>query len=58
MAIAPNQHTLLFGGVRDEEEEESLEGEFLSDLYLFDPVKNRWFQGHLKVGSAWGPRGS
>lgn len=48
VATAPNQHTLLFGGVRDEEEEESLEGEFLSDLYLFDPVKNRWFQGHLK----------
>lgn len=52
MAVTPNQQTLLFGGVRDEEDEESLEGDFISDLHLYDATKNRWFPGQLKVG-AW-----
>ena len=53
MAVAPNHQTLLFGGVCDEEEEESLEGDFLNDLHFYDPVRNRWFAGQLKV--AWAP---
>ncbi|XP_006888923.1 PREDICTED: kelch domain-containing protein 4 [Elephantulus edwardii] len=52
VAMAPNQHMLLFGGVCDEEEEESLEGEFFSDLYLYDSAKNRWFAGQLKEPKA------
>ncbi|XP_055002180.1 kelch domain-containing protein 4 [Sorex araneus] len=51
VAVTPNQQTLLFGGVCDEEDEESLEGDFLSDLHLYDAAKNRWFPGQLK-----GPR--
>ncbi|XP_023616822.1 kelch domain-containing protein 4 isoform X10 [Myotis lucifugus] len=48
VAMAPNSQTLLFGGVCDEEEEESLEGDFLNDLYFYDATKNRWFAGQLK----------
>ncbi|KAM5296873.1 kelch domain-containing protein 4 isoform 2-T2 [Glossophaga mutica] len=48
VAMAPNQQTLLFGGVCDEEEEESLEGDFLNDLYFYDATKNRWFEGQMK----------
>lgn len=51
VAMAPNSQTLLFGGVCDEEEEESLEGDFLNDLYFYDATKNRWFAGQLKVES-------
>lgn len=49
VAVAPNHQTLLFGGVCDDEEDESLEGHFLSDLHFYDPVRNRWFAGQLKV---------
>uniref|UniRef100_A0A480LXW2 Kelch domain-containing protein 4 isoform X2 n=1 Tax=Sus scrofa TaxID=9823 RepID=A0A480LXW2_PIG len=48
VAAAPNHQTLLFGGVCDEEEEESLQGDFLNDLYFYDPARNRWFAGQLK----------
>ncbi|XP_028931232.1 kelch domain-containing protein 4 isoform X1 [Ornithorhynchus anatinus] len=48
VALAPNSRTLLFGGVCDEEEEESIEGDFFNDLYLYDTAKNRWFAGQLK----------
>uniref|UniRef100_A0A8C3YH69 Kelch domain containing 4 n=1 Tax=Catagonus wagneri TaxID=51154 RepID=A0A8C3YH69_9CETA len=48
VAVAPNLQTLLFGGVCDEEEEESLQGNFLNDLYFYDPARNRWFLGQLK----------
>lgn len=51
VAVAPNHQTLLFGGVCDEEEEESLEGDFLNDLHFYDAARNRWFAGQLKVGS-------
>lgn len=51
MAVAPNHQTLLFGGVCDEEEEESLKGDFLNDLHFYDAIKNRWFAGQLKVES-------
>lgn len=51
VAVAPNHQTLLFGGVCDEEEEESLEGDFLNDLHFYDAIKNRWFAGQLKVES-------
>lgn len=49
MAVTPNHQTLLFGGVCDEEEEESLEGDFLNDLHFYDAARNRWFAGQLKV---------
>lgn len=49
VAVTPNHQTLLFGGVCDEEEEESLEGDFLNDLYFYDAARNRWFAGQLKV---------
>jgi len=48
VAVTPNHQTLLFGGVCDEEEEESLEGDFLNDLYFYDAARNRWFAGQLK----------
>ncbi|XP_040838192.1 kelch domain-containing protein 4 isoform X2 [Ochotona curzoniae] len=48
VAVAPNQQTLLFGGVCDEEEEERLEGDFFNDLHFYDANKNRWFVGQLK----------
>uniref|UniRef100_A0A7N8X074 Kelch domain containing 4 n=1 Tax=Mastacembelus armatus TaxID=205130 RepID=A0A7N8X074_9TELE len=43
MAVGPAGRAVLFGGVCDEEEEETLEGDFYNDLYLYDTVKNRWF---------------
>lgn len=49
MAVGPAGRAVLFGGVCDEEEEESLEGDFYNDLYLYDTVKNRWFPGLLRV---------
>ncbi|XP_036998262.2 kelch domain-containing protein 4 isoform X2 [Artibeus jamaicensis] len=55
VAMAPNHQTLLFGGVCDEEEEESLEGDFLNDLYFYDATKNRWFEGQMK-GPKWEKR--
>ncbi|NXH22130.1 KLDC4 protein, partial [Bucco capensis] len=48
VALAPNNRSLLFGGVQDEEEEESLQGDFFNDLYFYDLAKNRWFPGQLK----------
>ncbi|NXN85287.1 KLDC4 protein, partial [Bombycilla garrulus] len=51
VAAAPNNRCLLFGGVHDEEEEESLEGDFFNDIYFYDIGKNRWFPAQLK-----GPR--
>ncbi|XP_012673810.2 kelch domain-containing protein 4 [Clupea harengus] len=39
---------LMFGGVCDDEDEETLEGEFYSDLYLYDVTKNRWYPAQLK----------
>ncbi|NXO83698.1 KLDC4 protein, partial [Sitta europaea] len=51
VAAAPNNRCLLFGGVQDEEEEESLQGHFFNDIYFYDIGKNRWFPAQLK-----GPR--
>lgn len=51
VAAAPNNRCLLFGGVHDEEEEESIEGDFFNDIYFYDIGKNRWFPAQLKV---WG----
>ncbi|NWW75378.1 KLDC4 protein, partial [Climacteris rufus] len=51
VAAAPNNRCLLFGGVHDEEEEESLQGDFFNDIYFYDMAKNRWFPAQLK-----GPR--
>lgn len=48
VAVAPNHQILVFGGVCDEEEEESLEGSFFSDLYIYDSAKSRWFAAQLK----------
>ncbi|XP_037733833.1 kelch domain-containing protein 4 isoform X3 [Chelonia mydas] len=48
VAIGPNNRSLLFGGVHDEEEEECIEGDFFSDIYFYDMGKNRWFPGQLK----------
>ncbi|XP_027474338.2 kelch domain-containing protein 4 isoform X1 [Zalophus californianus] len=48
VAVTPNHQTLLFGGVCDEEEEESLEGDFLNDLHFYDATRGRWFAGQLK----------
>lgn len=48
LAVGPAGRAVLFGGVCDEEEEESLEGNFYNDLYLYDTVKNRWFPGLLR----------
>ncbi|PNI45883.1 KLHDC4 isoform 13 [Pan troglodytes] len=54
VAMAPNHQTLFFGGVCDEEEEESLSGEFFNDLYFYDATRNRWFEGQLKkLRSGW-----
>lgn len=49
LAVGPAGRAVLFGGVCDEEEEESLEGDFYNDLHLYDTVKNRWFPGLLRV---------
>ncbi|CAF89948.1 unnamed protein product, partial [Tetraodon nigroviridis] len=48
LAVGPGGRAVLFGGVCDEEEEESLSGDFYNDLYLYDIVKNRWFPGLLR----------
>ncbi|XP_051787420.1 kelch domain-containing protein 4 [Erpetoichthys calabaricus] len=48
LAVGPNNRVVLFGGVYDEEQDETLEGEFFNDLYFYDMVKNRWFSGQLK----------
>ncbi|XP_029951591.1 kelch domain-containing protein 4 isoform X2 [Salarias fasciatus] len=48
LAVGPGGRAVLFGGVCDEEEEETLEGDFYNDLYLYDTVKNRWFPGLLR----------
>ncbi|KPP73644.1 kelch domain-containing protein 4-like, partial [Scleropages formosus] len=48
VAAAPGNRVVLFGGVCDEEEEETLEGDFYNDLYLYDSGKNRWFPVQLK----------
>ncbi|XP_034391646.1 kelch domain-containing protein 4 [Cyclopterus lumpus] len=47
-AVGPAARAVLFGGVCDEEEEETLEGDFYNDLYLYDTGKNRWFPGLLR----------
>lgn len=49
LAVGPAGRAVLFGGVCDEEEEETLEGDFYNDVYLYDAVKNRWFPGVLRV---------
>lgn len=49
MAVGPAGRAVLFGGVCDEEEEETLEGDFYNDIYLYDTVKSRWFPGQLRV---------
>ncbi|KAM5138519.1 kelch domain-containing protein 4 [Mantella aurantiaca] len=48
MAVGVNNRSVLFGGVFDEEEEESMEGDFFNDLYFYDQAKNRWFTGQVK----------
>ncbi|XP_050167672.1 kelch domain-containing protein 4 isoform X3 [Myiozetetes cayanensis] len=48
VALGPGNRSLLFGGVQDEEEEESLEGDFFNDIYFYDMGKNRWFPAQLK----------
>ncbi|CAJ0937755.1 unnamed protein product [Ranitomeya imitator] len=48
MALAPNNRSVLFGGVYDEEEEETMEGDFYNDLYFYDQGKNRWFAAQTK----------
>ncbi|KAB0343482.1 hypothetical protein FD754_020408 [Muntiacus muntjak] len=48
VAVAPKHQVLLFGGVCEEEEEESLEGDLLNDLHFYGPVRNRWFTEQLK----------
>ncbi|XP_061679168.1 kelch domain-containing protein 4 isoform X1 [Syngnathoides biaculeatus] len=48
MAVGPAGRAVLFGGVYDEEEEETLEGDFYNDLYLFDTIKNRWYPSQLR----------
>ncbi|KAG9272044.1 kelch domain-containing protein 4 [Astyanax mexicanus] len=48
MGLGTAGRALLFGGVCDEEDEETLEGDFFNDLFLYDINKNRWFPGQLK----------
>uniref|UniRef100_UPI00358FFA8C kelch domain-containing protein 4 n=1 Tax=Myxine glutinosa TaxID=7769 RepID=UPI00358FFA8C len=48
MVPGPSGRMFLFGGVRDEEEEESLEGEFFNDLFAYDVAKNRWILPRLR----------
>ncbi|KAM9301476.1 kelch domain-containing protein 4 [Gastrophryne carolinensis] len=48
MVPGVNNRAVLFGGVHDEEEEESIEGDFYNDLYFYDQAKNRWFPGQIK----------
>ena len=49
LAVGPGGRAVLFGGVCDEEDDETLEGDFYNDLYLYDAVKNRWYPGQLRV---------
>ncbi|XP_072291153.1 kelch domain-containing protein 4 isoform X2 [Eucyclogobius newberryi] len=48
MAVGPAGRAVLFGGVCDEEEDETIEGDFYNDLYLYDTLKNRWFPAVLR----------
>nr|XP_015223679.1 PREDICTED: kelch domain-containing protein 4 isoform X2 [Lepisosteus oculatus] len=48
LAVGPGGRVVLFGGVCDEEEDETLEGDFFNDMYLYDMNKSRWFVGQLK----------
>ncbi|XP_037539245.1 kelch domain-containing protein 4 isoform X1 [Nematolebias whitei] len=48
LAVGPAGRAVLFGGVCDEEDEETLEGDFYNDLFLYDTAKNRWFPGVLR----------
>nr|XP_057931491.1 kelch domain-containing protein 4 [Doryrhamphus excisus] len=48
MAVGPAGRSVLFGGVCDDEEEETLEGDFYNDVYLYDMVKNRWYPGQCR----------
>ncbi|KAF7707736.1 hypothetical protein HF521_018954 [Silurus meridionalis] len=48
LAMGPAGRAIVFGGVCDEEDEETLEGDFFNDLYLYDINKSRWFPGQLK----------
>ncbi|XP_056137998.1 kelch domain-containing protein 4 [Lampris incognitus] len=48
LAVGPGGRAVLFGGVCDEEEEETLEGDFFNDLYLYDMTKNRWFPAQFR----------
>ncbi|XP_046889743.1 kelch domain-containing protein 4 [Hypomesus transpacificus] len=52
LAVGLGGRAVLFGGVCDEEEEETLEGDFYNDLYLYDINKNRWFPAQLKGGKS------
>lgn len=47
--VAPGNRGIIFGGVYDEEEdEEQLEGTFLSDMYSIDLDKGQWFSAQLR----------
>ncbi|XP_056381519.1 kelch domain-containing protein 4 isoform X2 [Hyla sarda] len=48
MVVGSNNRSVLFGGVYDEEEEETIEGDFYNDLYFHDQGKNRWFSAQIK----------
>ncbi|KAL2093671.1 hypothetical protein ACEWY4_010983 [Coilia grayii] len=48
VCVGAGGRALIFGGVCDDEDEETLEGEFYSDLCLYDITKNRWHPGQLK----------
>ncbi|XP_030058572.1 kelch domain-containing protein 4 [Microcaecilia unicolor] len=48
VAVGPGSRSILFGGVYDEEEEESIEGNFFNDIYFYEMEKSRWFAGQLK----------
>ncbi|XP_062856379.1 kelch domain-containing protein 4 [Trichomycterus rosablanca] len=52
LAVGPGGRAALFGGVCDEEDEETLEGDFFNDLYLYDIIKSRWFPAQLKGGKS------
>ncbi|KAI9024690.1 hypothetical protein DFJ74DRAFT_600192, partial [Hyaloraphidium curvatum] len=39
----------MFGGVRDKEDEEAIEGTCLNDLFVWQPVGNRWYQMRVKT---------
>lgn len=48
VCVGAGARALMFGGVCDDEDEETLEGEFYNDLYLYDITKNRWHPAQLK----------